>query len=223
MFETEKDKDLSGHAFNFGDQNVDRFEEKIQSKLEDRLSKNKKSGEAAEASQDIDFIGEAETPSAQNMESLNLFGVALSEVDMLDFGKETEESVKDKNLKRKFVRDLVKEMEKMDTDNSIQDFEQPSRFTVFDPYADTEHGLGKQDKINQEYTALKYEDSMKLRASLILDAYQRELNSIDAESLSFEDRERYDRVHNLLDYLKSIKVVDAPVLLKIYNLHRCNL
>ena len=83
-------------------------------------------------------MGEAETPFAQNMEQLNLFGVSLSDVDMLDFGKDDEESAKEKNRKRKFIRELVKEMEKIDVDNQIQDFEKPSRFVHFDPYADTE-------------------------------------------------------------------------------------
>lgn len=77
------------------------------------------------------------------MEKLNLFGVTLSEVDMLDFGKETEESVKEKNQKRKFIRELVQEMEKIDVDNTIQNVEKPSQFVQFDPYADTEQGLGK--------------------------------------------------------------------------------
>lgn len=89
----------------------------------------------------------AETPEAKNMEQLNLFGVALSEVDMLDFGKEAEESVKEKNEKRRFIRDLIREMEKIDVDNTVQDFEKPSQFIQFDPYADTDQGLGKQDKV----------------------------------------------------------------------------
>lgn len=67
---------------------------------------------------------------------------------------------------------------------------------------------------------MKYEDNAKLRASLVLDAYEREIDNIDAEALTFEDKERLERVINLLDYLKSVKVVDAPVLLKIFNLHR---
>ena len=89
----------------------------------------------------------------------------------------------------------------------------------FDPYADTE-GVGKQSKLEMQYTALKYEDNAKLRASLVLDAYQRDIDAIDAKGLSFEDQERLERVTNLLDYMKNVKVVDAPVLLKIFNLHR---
>jgi hypothetical protein len=55
---------------------------------------------------------------------------------------------------------------------------------------------------------------------LVLDHYSVQLDSINKDSLNFESKERYDRVHKLLGYLKTIKVVDAPVLLKIYNMYR---
>ena len=41
------------------------------------------------------------------MEHLNLFGVPLSEVDQLDFGKDQEETVKENNYSRRFVRELI--------------------------------------------------------------------------------------------------------------------
>jgi len=71
-----------------------------------------------------------------------------------------------------------------------------------------------------QFSALRYEDNAKLRASLVLDAYEKEIDNIDVESLTFEEKERFERVINLLEYLKGVKVVDAPVLLKIFNLHR---
>jgi hypothetical protein len=65
-----------------------------------------------------------------------------------------------------------------------------------------------------------YEDEYKLRASIILDAYSQQMKAIDSSKLSFEDQDKFERVTNLLKFLKNIKIVDAPVLLKIYNLHR---
>jgi len=53
--------------------------------------------ENADEQEDIDFVGQAETGKAGSMEHLNLFGVPLSEVDQLDFGKDQEETVKEKN------------------------------------------------------------------------------------------------------------------------------
>jgi len=111
-------------------------------------------------------------------------------------------------------------MQTIDPDNLTQDFEAPKQRIHFDPYADTDQGLGKQSKIDMQFSALRYEDNAKLRASLVLDAYEIEIDNIDVTGLTFEDKERLERVINLLDYLKSVKVVDAPVLLKIFNLHR---
>jgi len=81
----------------------------------------------------------------------------------------------------------------------------------------------EQTAIDAQFTALKYEDRLKLRASLVLDAYKRQLEDINVSALSYQDKERYERVQNLLEYLESVKVVDAPVLLKIYNMYRCSL
>ena len=113
-------------------------------------------------------------------------------------------------------------METLDPEGTIQDFEKPKTFFEFDPYSGTPEGLGKQSAFDQQLTALKYEDSLKLRASLVLDAYESQLSSISASQLSYEDRERFERVSNLLEYLKTVKVVDAPVLLKIYGMYRCD-
>jgi hypothetical protein len=41
--------------------------------------------------------------------------------------------------------------------------------------------------------------------------------------LSFTDRERLSQINTLLGRLNDIKVVDAPVLLKLYNLYRYNI
>jgi len=128
--------------------------------------------------------------------------------------------MKEKNQRRRFVRELIDVMQTIDPDNLTQDFEAPKQWIHFDPYADTDQGLGKQSKIDMQFSALRYEDNAKLRASLVLDAYETEIDNIDVATLTFEEKERFERVINLLEYLKGVKVVDAPVLLKIFNLHR---
>tara|TARA_B110000285_G_scaffold210695_1_gene252747 strand:+ start:1790 stop:2065 length:276 start_codon:yes stop_codon:yes gene_type:complete len=87
---------------------------------------------------------------------------------------------------------------------------------TFDPNGDNLDELAEEGQFN----SLVYEDEYKLRASIILDAYSQQMKSIDSSKLSFEDQDKFERVTNLLKFLKNIKIVDAPVLLKIYNLHR---
>ena len=59
-----------------------------------------------------------------------------------------------------------------------------------------------------------------MRASIVLDYYKQELNSLDDDILTFADKERKEQVLKLLNYLGSLKIVDAQVLLKIYDLYR---
>ena len=70
---------------------------------------------------------------------------------------------------------------------------------------------------------LRYEDNVKLRASLVLDAYQNQLNEMKVEKLNYAEQEKYQKVSHLLAFLKGVKVVDAPVLLRIYNMYKCQL
>ena len=99
----------------------------------------------------------------------------------------------------------------------------PKRFIYFDPNSE-DNGDNDDPQENSQLTAIKYEDSHKLRASIILDVYEQQLKGIDPKKLiKPEDQQRYERVKNLLSYLKNVKIIDAPVLLKIYNLYRCSL
>lgn len=167
--------------------------------------------------EDVDYVNqEQEDDSVTDVENLNLFGVPMPSDDLGT-------STKDKSDKRRFVQELLEVMDALDPDNTLTDFEKPKTFIQFDPYVDTPDGLGAQSAIEQAAMSLRYEDNMKLRASLVLEAYQAQLNHIEPESLSYEDKERYHRVNNLLIYLKTVKVIDAPVLLKIYNMFRCSL
>lgn len=98
----------------------------------------------------------------------------------------------------------------------------PKSLVSFDPSAQFGEESTKDGKSEPPVTdnrALVYEDSMRLRSSIIINAYQRQLDDIDAETLTIQEQESYTRVKNLLTYLKNVKVIDAPVLLKIYRLY----
>jgi len=82
----------------------------------------------------------------------------------------------------------------------------------YDPY--------NPDQANQ-YAYLKYEDQLMLRSSLILDQFKDDLMVLEKDdTLSYNDKERLKQVKKLIDYLRTIKVIDAPVLLKLFNLYR---
>lgn len=63
-----------------------------------------------------------------------------------------------------------------------------------------------------------------MRASLVVDVKLAELSDLKdmaaKGTLTFTDKERLNQVESLLKRLNDIKVVDAPVLLKLYNLYR---
>ena len=115
MFKDEKTKDMQEHQFNFGDQDVSKFQEKLKTKMDMRLSKKERQRKANEEMEDVDFIGSAEVPASQSMEHLNLFGVPLD-------SESSSETIKEKNDKRRFVRELIDVMQAMDSDNTTQDF-----------------------------------------------------------------------------------------------------
>lgn len=74
-------------------------------------------------------------------------------------------------------------MEHIDENNGTygyaQDFEKPKQFVHFDPYFDTVGGLGGQSTIDSQYAALRYDDQNKIRASIIIDVYKRELKELE--------------------------------------------
>jgi hypothetical protein len=71
---------------------------------------------------------------APNMQKLDLFGVPL---DTLEGNEET---LKERNDKRRFVQDLLQVMDSLDTDSDpsgvglVQDFSKSKTFVHFDPY-----------------------------------------------------------------------------------------
>ena len=67
---------------------------------------------------------------------------------------------------------------------------------------------------------LKFEDELRLRASVVLDYYKEDIKTLKDENLTYVDKERKEQVLKLIDYIGNLKVVDAPVLLKLYDLYR---
>lgn len=67
---------------------------------------------------------------------------------------------------------------------------------------------------------LKFEDTLKLRASLVLDYFKQEVNSLPEDRLTFADKERKQQVLKLIEQVGNLKIVDAQVLLKLYDLYR---
>ena len=57
----------------------------------------------------------------------------------------------------------------------------------------------------------------------MLDFYRKEIEAFSDDSLTFADKERKSQVIKLIDYLASVKVIDAPILLKLYDLYRYKL
>lgn len=154
------------------------------------------------------------------MEALNLFGVPIQ--------VEQQATSKEQAAKKKFVADLIDMLTDLDNLNEIegvgltQDFTTAKSLVSYDlsaQFGEEAHKDGKSKPPVTDHRALVYEDSMRLRSSIIINAYQRQLDDIDYDSLTFQEQESYTRVKNLLTYLKNVKVIDAPVLLKIYRLY----
>ena len=98
--------------------------------------------------------------------------------------------------------------------STISNFNVRKSFVYYDPYE-------PNDAVTYSY--LKFEDQEKLRASVVLDFYKKEIESLEDDSLSFAGKERKQQVIKLIDYLGQLKVVDASVLLKLHELYRYKL
>ena len=93
-----------------------------------------------------------------DLQSLNLFGVemdadsVMAKVDKRNKGATKEEV-------HGILQDLVQMVTEIDPSGSVRDFSKRKSFVYYDPY--------NPDKSNS-FAHLKYEDSAKLRASLIV-------------------------------------------------------
>ncbi len=92
---------------------MDEYSDKIQTQLVAKIGQREARQRAQQEIQgDIDFIGDAEDTLPPDLEELNLFGVPLNELDGREGGDE--ESLKDRNLKREFVKELLEVLETLD-------------------------------------------------------------------------------------------------------------
>ena len=144
------------------------------------------------------------------MHALNLFGVPLDDTSSKDLFKDVAGSNKET---QRALKDLIEMTEEING-NSLSNFSLRKSFVYYDPYEPDQ---------SVAYAYLRFEDQEKLRASVVLDYYRKEVESLSDDSLSFADKERKDQVLKLIDYLASVKVIDAPILMKLYDLYRYKL
>ena len=101
----------------------------------------------------------------QNFESLNLFGVPLQNDEYV--------SEREKNQKNRFVEDIIDLIAEVDDSNellglgSVQNWQSSLVDNTIVPNFDAENEVNSND-----YEALRYEDSIMLRNSVIIRAYQ---------------------------------------------------
>lgn len=140
------------------------------------------------------------------MQDMNIFGVPH------ELGGSSGDKSKDfSNAEVKEVlTDLVDMVQQFD-DGDIQNFKIRKSFAHFDPYNPDE---------SLAYSAMKFEEEPKLRVSIVLDFYRKQIEEIDEQELSFSDKERKEKVIKLIEFMSSFKVIDAPVLLKLYDVYK---
>lgn len=69
--------------------------------------------------------------------------------------------------------------------DSLSNFSLRKSFVYYDPYEPDQ---------SVAHTYLKFEDSHKLRASIVLDYYSKEVSAISDDSISLADKERKEQV-----------------------------
>ena len=103
----------------------------------------------------------------------------------------------------------------IDPSGSSRDFSKRKSFTYYDPY--------NPDR-SASFAHLKYEDSAKMRASLIVQQHRESLGEIEAllrgRNQSVADAQRFDSIKEMLDRLSDMKITDPQVLSKLYGMYR---
>lgn len=140
-----------------------------------------------------------------DMHSLNLFGLPLEDQQDADL-----RNVTTNQDTQRVLRELIELSDEMGG-SQLANFGVRKSFVYYDPYEPDE-------AVAHAY--LKFEDSTKLRASVVLDFYKKEVEALHDDDLTFADKERKQQVLKLITYLSDLKVIDAPVLFKLYDLYR---
>ena len=194
IFTDDRSRETVEYQFSYDDQQLDKFKQRQEDKFDtkQRFDKRQVGGAAAEDTADVDFLSGSAQDSQfeeQNMESLNLFGVPIEQVEQKATSKE-------QAAKKKFVADLIDMLTELDNANEIdglgmtQDFTSPKSLVSYDPtvqFGEEAHKDGKKEPPVTDQRALIYEDSMRLRSSIIINAYQRQLAEIDYDSLNYQE------------------------------------
>lgn len=207
LFSSEKAKEEIENKFSFSEQDLEYFGARIQQKV-DRDSVRSVDAD----DEDKQFVGETDYSQdvldKLDVSSLNLFGQPLDDT----VGQDSMKDVATNKETQAILRELVEIASELDG-GSISDFSQRKAFTYYNPY---------QDDPSVRHTAyFKFEDESRLRASVVLDVYKKQVEAIpDSALVSQIDKERKAQVLKLIDYIGSLKIVDAPVLSRLYEMYR---
>lgn len=199
------------NKYSFGEQDVEYFGAKLQTKQDrDQVNERPKADEEEEGA-DKSYVDQTQYNQDDldkiDMHSLNLFGIPLDDIS----GKESLKDIAGSNAEtQKVLRELIDLTEQIGG-SSISNFGIRKSFVYYDPYEPEE---------SVTYAYLKFEDQQKLRASVVLDLYKKEVAALKDDDLTYADKERKDQVLKLIDYLGQLKVVDASILFKLYDLYR---
>ena len=117
---------------------------------------------------------------------------------------------------KKVLNDLVQLAQQVDPNGESKDFSKRKKFNYYDPYNPNDE---------TEFAHLKYEDEAKFRASVIVDLHKQSLDQLEQQIApdNFTDKERLKQVRILMDRLRNLRVIDGPVLIKLFNLYRYKL
>ena len=103
----------------------------------------------------------------------------------------------------KVLTDLVQMVTEIDPSGSSRDFSKRKSFVYYDPY--------NPDR-SASFAHLRYEDSAKMRASLIVQQHRESLNEIEGmlkgRKSTVADRQRFESIKEMLDRLSDMKITD---------------
>lgn len=144
------------------------------------------------------------------MQSVNLFGVSVT--------LNIDETKVISSQTQKLLHDLVTMTENVDSLGVSADFRKRKSFMYYDPY--------NEDANDTNSSMLRYaaDDDLE-RASIVVAQFKVQFEKINEEikphkSVGFIEHERMKQIELLLERLDSVKIIDAPVLLKLYDLYR---
>ena len=106
-----------------------------------------------------------------DLESLNLFGVDVSADKVLGEVEQRRKGTKKEHVKN-VLNDLVQLVAQIDPSGDSRDYTKRKSFLLYDPY---------NPESSSAFASLRYEDSDKLRASLVIQQHIEALTEITEE------------------------------------------